>query len=254
MQLTSLALCLAAAISTVAAYPIKGDGVNCRTGPGTSYKVVKSYAKGVDVKITCQTHGESINGDTLWDKTSDGCYVADYYVKTGTTNMVTGQCGGSSGGSSGGGGGTSSYNGKISRAEIISRGEYWISRHVPYSMSKTYPDPQGRKYRTDCSGFVSMALHANAPGYSTVTLTDIVKPIKWSELKPGDVVGTLGPGTAGASGHVTLFHSWADSAHKEYNTLECRGTAYGCVAYKRPVGWKDGSFTAKPYRYIRVTD
>lgn len=246
MQLTSLALTLAAAVSMVAAYPISGDNVNCRSGPGTSYSVVKTYKKGVDVKLTCQTHGENINGDTLWDKTTDGCYVADYYVKTGTSSMVTGECGG--------GGGTSSYEGKIKRAEIISRGEYWISRHVPYSMNAVYPDPQGRKYRTDCSGFVSMALHAMAPGYSTVTLPQIAREIKWSELKPGDFVGTLGAGTGGAAGHVTLFKSWADSAHKEYNTLECRGTAYGCVAYKRPVGWTDGGHVSKPYRYIHVVD
>ena len=145
MQLTSLALLLATAISSVAAYPIKADGVNCRSGPGTSYKVVKTYAKGHDVKLTCQAYGENINGDSLWDKTTDGCYVADYYVKTGTSSMVTGQCGSSGGGSSGG----STYNGKITRKEIIDRANYWVSRHVPYSMSKTYPDPQGRKYRTE---------------------------------------------------------------------------------------------------------
>ncbi|KAJ6092102.1 hypothetical protein N7467_004071 [Penicillium canescens] len=61
-----------------------------------------------------------------------------------------------------------------------------------------------RKYRTDCSGF------------------------------PGDFISTLSSGTSGATYHVTLFKSWADSS-KEYNTLECRGT-YGYVAYKRPIG------------------
>ncbi|EAQ88979.1 predicted protein [Chaetomium globosum CBS 148.51] len=220
MQLTSLVLTLAAAISTVAAYPITGNDVNCRSGPDTSYKSVKTYKKGADVKLTCQTYGESINGNAIWDKTSDGCYVSDYYVKTGSNSMVTKEC------PIAGGGGGSQYNGPINRTEIISRGRYWVSRKVPYSMSKTYPDQQGRKYRTDCSGF-------------------------WADLKPGDFVGTLGEGTAGAAGHVTLFLSWADSAHKAYNTLECRGT-YGCVQYKRNVGWKSGGFTAKPYRYTRV--
>ena len=148
---------------------------------------------------------------------------------------------------------TSSVNGKISRAEIISRGEFWVKKHIPYSMDNTYPDPQGLKYRTDCSGFVSMAVHASAPGANTVSLPDIAKEIAWKDLKAGDMVGTLGPGTGGAAGHVTLFHSWADSGHKNYNTLECKG-GDGCVAYKRPVGWKDGSFTSKPYRYNHVSD
>lgn len=248
MQFTNFLLTLAAALSMANAYTITGSEVNCRTGPSTSHGITKTYRKGVDVKITCQTYGEDVQGSSIWDKTTDGCYVADYYVKTGTSGMVTEECGGGSTG-----GGSSSYNGKISRKEIISRGQYWVSRHVPYSMNKEYPDPQGRKYRTDCSGFVSMALHATAPGFNTVSLPEIAKPISWNDLKPGDLVGTLGPGTGGAAGHVTLFHSWVDGSKKEYNTLECRGT-YGCVAYKRAVGWKDGSFTAKPYRYIHVVD
>ncbi|KAJ5675757.1 hypothetical protein N7462_008654 [Penicillium macrosclerotiorum] len=248
MQLTNLTLALAAALSMANAYAISGSEVNCRTGPSTNDEVVTTYAKGHDVSITCQTYGEEVEGSTIWDKTSDGCYVTDYYVKTGSTGMVTDDC---SGGSSGGG--NSSYNGQISREEIISRGQFWVSRHIPYSMSAYYPDPDGRKYRTDCSGFVSMALHASSPGYSTVSLPEVAEAISWDDLQPGDFVGTLGAGTGGAAGHVTLFHSWADSSKKEYNTLECRGT-YGCVAYKRPVSWKDGSFTAKPYRYTRVMD
>jgi hypothetical protein len=120
-------------------------------------------------------------------------------------------------------------------------------------MYATYPDPEGTDYRTDCSGFVSMAIRTTPPGYSTVTLPDVATEITWDALQPGDFVGTLGAGTGGDAGHVTLFHSWVDASTKtEYNSLECRGTAYGCVAYQRPVGWTDGSFTSKPYKYIHV--
>ncbi|KAL2258535.1 hypothetical protein VTK26DRAFT_8124 [Humicola hyalothermophila] len=255
MQLTSIFVTLAAAVSMVTAYPITGNGVNCRSGPGTNYKVVKSYQKGADVKISCQTRGESINGNNIWDKTQDGCYVTDYYVRTGTNSMVTKQCGSSGGGGSGGGSskGKSKYNGSITRKEILERGQYWVNKRVPYSMSKTYPDQNGRRYRTDCSGFVSMALHTNSPGYSTVTLGEVAKPIAWKDLKPGDFVGTLGAGTGGAGGHVVLFLSWADKNKKKFNTLECRGSA-GCVKYHRKVGDKVGSVAYKPYRYIRVKD
>ncbi|KAJ9412802.1 hypothetical protein QL093DRAFT_2090362 [Fusarium oxysporum] len=187
MQLTFLALSLTVAVPMVSAYPITGNNVNCREGPSTGYEVVKTYHKGDDVKLTCQTSGEGVLGNSLWDKTSDGCYVADYYVKTGTSGMVTKDCG------HGGGSGSSSLNGKISRREIISRAQYWVSRHVPYSMSATYPDPEGTRYRTDCSGFVTMALHATAPGYNTVRLPEIAKEISWKDLQPGDFVGTLGP-------------------------------------------------------------
>jgi hypothetical protein len=98
-----LALAFAAITPIVNAYPITGSVVNCRTGPGTSHSVVKSYKKGANVGITCQTSGTSVNGNNIWDKTSDGCYIADYYIRTGSNNYVTTKCGSSGGGSSGGG-------------------------------------------------------------------------------------------------------------------------------------------------------
>jgi uncharacterized protein YraI len=246
MQLVTLVMSLMLAIHITSAYPITGDVVNCRSGPSTSSKIIRTYKQGQDVKLTCQIHGESISGDSLWDKTTDGCYVADYYVKTGTDNMVTDEC--SSGSSV-----SSTTNGAITRKEILSRAQVWVDQHVPYSMDATHPDPQGVAYRTDCSGFVSMALHSTAPGYNTVGLPAIAKEIAWKDLKPGDFVGTLGAGTGGANGHVTLFKEWVDGGKKRYHTLECRGT-YGCVAFEREVGWKDGSFTSKPYKYVHVRD
>ena len=232
-------------------YPITADALNCRSGASTSHGVEKTYQSGEQVTLTCQTTGESINGDNLWGKTSDGCYVADYYVNTGTSHYVVKKCSGGGGSSNGGDGGTSSIGGSISRDEIISRGEFWTSQHIPYSMHTWIPGPEGKSYRTDCSGFVSMALHlSNA--LSTVTLPNVVNPISWDDLQPGDVVGTLGPGTGGASGHVTLFHSWANSAKSRYHSLECQGGDIGCAPYEREINWPDHGFTAKPYRYIHV--
>jgi lysozyme len=90
------------ASSFASAYLIKGDTVNCRSGPGTSYSVKKTYKKNHDVTLTCQTPGTVINGDKLWDKTTDGCYVADYYVKTGSSDYVTKKCSSGSPAPSGG--------------------------------------------------------------------------------------------------------------------------------------------------------
>jgi GH24 family phage-related lysozyme (muramidase) len=88
---------ISAVAVTVSAYPITGDVVNCRSGPGTSFSVVKQYTQGQDVSITCQTEGSNVNGNTIWDKTADGnCYVSDYYVQTGVNGYVTGKCGTSS--------------------------------------------------------------------------------------------------------------------------------------------------------------
>lgn len=238
---------VAAALPLAAAYPITADGVNCRAGPGTGYSVITSYNAGTEVDINCQINGESVSGVSLWDKTSDGCYVSDYYVQTGSDGTVEPECEETPGG------GGSNYNGPISRQEILERADYWIAQGIPYSMENTEPDVNGRAYRTDCSGFVSMALHTDSPGRNTVSLPEIAIPITMDEIQPGDFIGTLGAGTGGAAGHVVLFVSWTDSTKSVYNTVECKG-GDGCVSYSRPVGWTVGDFTSKPYRYIRVTD
>ncbi|KAL2163601.1 hypothetical protein VTH06DRAFT_5659 [Thermothelomyces fergusii] len=102
MQSSLLALLsLAAAVLPLAsAYPVKADVLNCRSGPGTSYAVVRTYTKGTEVEITCQAPGPSVYGDNLWDKTADGCFVADYYISTGTSGYVAPKCdlGGDDGG------------------------------------------------------------------------------------------------------------------------------------------------------------
>ncbi|CAK9786278.1 unnamed protein product [Cutaneotrichosporon oleaginosum] len=72
-------LALAAALPVLAAgpYPIKANGVNCRSGPSTSASVVKQYQKGQQVTLQCQTEGVSVNGNTIWGKTQDSeyCYM-----------------------------------------------------------------------------------------------------------------------------------------------------------------------------------
>lgn len=79
--------------ASAASYPIKADGVNCRSGPGTSYSVVKSYTTANSVTLTCYSTGTSVSGNVYWDKTSDGCFVSDYYVKTGSSTPVVAKCG-----------------------------------------------------------------------------------------------------------------------------------------------------------------
>ncbi|MCX5332387.1 MULTISPECIES: hypothetical protein [unclassified Streptomyces] len=86
--------------AAAAGYPVVGtSNVNARSGPGTSYQIIKTYKPGTNISITCQTPGETITGplgtSNIWDKTSDGVYVSDTYVKTGADGYVTGRCSGS---------------------------------------------------------------------------------------------------------------------------------------------------------------
>src|SRR5262245_54129906 len=93
----------------------------------------------------------------------------------------------------------------------------WPYGQVPYSQS-TRHQPDG--IRQDCSGAVSGMKGAplDGPGtwggYSTVTMLTSglwTRLDAWDELRMGDDVGIMGPGTGGNDGHVMTFESWLNS-------------------------------------------
>ncbi|WP_037347482.1 hypothetical protein [Sciscionella sediminilitoris] len=131
----------------------------------------------------------------------------------------------------------------ITRGEVIKRAQKWAKNPVPYSMNK-YKDG----YRTDCSGYVSLAWKLG-DSLSTVTLPNVAKPIKKSQLKAGDILGNLGPGTGGAAGHVVIFEKWANKEHTAYWTYEQTPphTMHHKVSYP-------GHKNFKPYRYKNIKD
>lgn len=109
------------------------------------------------------------------------------------------------------------------RSTIIERANSWVNNPVPYNMNGSAPDPDGKYYRADCSGFVSMAWGLD-DSYSTVTLPDVSHEIAKDDLKPGDILLKGGPGTGGANGHVTIFNGWANDDHTAYNGIEQSGS------------------------------
>lgn len=85
----------AAATGTV----IPNEGVNFRSGPGTSYKIVGTAKKGAKLKLECYTTGNSQKGiygsSTIWYRLAKDKYIADAFIYTGSNKPVTGKCGGS---------------------------------------------------------------------------------------------------------------------------------------------------------------
>ncbi|UVI36027.1 NlpC/P60 family protein [Brevibacterium spongiae] len=131
------------------------------------------------------------------------------------------------------------------RDEIISRAQTWVDQGVPYNWDATHPDPQGKQYRMDCSGFVSMAWGLDE-SLNTVTLPNVAHEIDKDELKPGDVLMKGGPGTEGANGHVVIFNGWANDDKTAYHALEENGSL-GTVAHEVSYPYdQDDSFV--PYR------
>jgi uncharacterized protein YraI len=66
-------------------YPYQVTGasiVQARSGPARSYRLVRSYAAGSALTLSCQAPGQRIGSTSVWDKLADGSYVTDYYVST----------------------------------------------------------------------------------------------------------------------------------------------------------------------------
>jgi hypothetical protein len=112
----------------------------------------------------------------------------------------------------------------IKRDEVMRRAAtIWPMGHVKYSQGALR-----NGWRTDCSGFVSMCLNLAGVGWggaNTVTLVTggYVREIARNDLRPGDLVGHCGPGTAGDDGHVVLFDQWRDDNHSRYLAYEMTG-------------------------------
>lgn len=73
-----------------------GIPLTMRSGPGTGYLAVGSLPEGATVTIVCQAHGTTESGDygptDVWDRLSDGSYVTDAWIDTGTDKMVAPLC------------------------------------------------------------------------------------------------------------------------------------------------------------------
>jgi hypothetical protein len=115
----------------------------------------------------------------------------------------------------------SSVGGTITRSEVLARAKTWADAKVPYSQEATYPDPQGKRYRTDCSGYVSMAWHLDTAGtyldggYNTGQFQSWSGKtvIGYDDLLPGDALLAENA----SHHHIVLFISWTSGAHTTAN-------------------------------------
>ncbi|MFC6593963.1 NlpC/P60 family protein [Kitasatospora paranensis] len=100
-------------------YTAKTD-LNGRATKVLSAAAVKTYPSGSSIHITCQAYGEYAYGSYIWDKTTDGLFVTDYYVQTGTDGFLSNmpRCDNDqpTGGAPGGGTGPTTGNGTCDTA------------------------------------------------------------------------------------------------------------------------------------------
>ncbi|MFE5561623.1 hypothetical protein [Streptomyces sp. NPDC056544] len=134
----------------------------------------------------------------------------------------------------------------ITRSEVIKRAASWVGIGLQYSWNNTY---QG--YRTDCSGFASMAWRLGTPGLDTTSFVPagVASWIGKSDLKPGDA---LLNDAAGANGHIVVFGGWVNSARTSYRGYEFTGS--GMHYREIPYPYYSGYGTFRPVRNNSIVD
>ena len=132
-------------------------------------------------------------------------------------------------------------------SEIIERAQSWAEAGVGYSGSNYFTNKYGT-YRTDCSGYVSMAWGLPT-SLTTVTLPGVSYPIAKDALEPGDILNNPLPGT---SGHVVLFAGWSDAAKTRYFAYE-ESPSGGAHLSEIPYPYWPGYGTFTPRRYVGTT-
>lgn len=125
------------------------------------------------------------------------------------------------------------------RQRVIDRARSWrphTPQRVPYSLTGHHDG-----YRTDCSGYVSMALGLSRPGLNTKQLAapSVSTRIAMSELLPGDLVIDA-IGDTPSDRHVVIFEKWANAERTSYWAYEQRG-GYGTDHRVLTYGIKAGS-------------
>ena len=138
----------------------------------------------------------------------------------------------------------------ISRDGVIKRAQRWTDRSIAYNQKASasdYNDHYARDYRTDCSGYVTMAWNLNCCCcYNTKNLHTIAKEIKKDELKAGDIL-------LRKNKHTLIFWEWVDHGKTKYRGFEMDEPHAKVVEYPYPYKGTSGKFY-KPYRYNFITD
>lgn len=77
------ALCGASTSQAGSAYTVtgSGDGVAVRQGPSPHHPVSYTLSEGDSLAVVCYVNGVPVEGNTRWNRLSDGLWVADAYVK-----------------------------------------------------------------------------------------------------------------------------------------------------------------------------
>ena len=144
------------------------------------------------------------------------------------------------------------YTQWLSRQEILGRLQAWhphTDRRIPYSQTGSC---QG--YRTDGSGYASMAIGLPTPGRISTELasSQYTRRISPAELLPGDLI--INPTGDAGTRQVAVFHAWADATHTRYWVYQQRreyGTDHLVLSF--PLGPRSPYHAYRPLNIHETT-
>ena len=118
----------------------------------------------------------------------------------------------------------------ITRCEVMSRAQGWVNAKVPYNQSGWYGG-----YRTDCSGYVSMAWKLGSSQVTSTLYKSSSTLGSFNYLRPGDAVNR-------SCCHVVLFKQWVKKGvsflayeHRNWGTVA--GVYSWSVSYAKSKGY-----------------
>jgi hypothetical protein len=130
--------------------------------------------------------------------------------------------------------------------DVLTRAQSWVDARVSYSQQAYYSNQYGR-YRTDCSGYVSMAWGLGT-SLTTGTLPSVATRINKDDLRAGDILNSHSANRDFQ--HVVLFDQWADAGHTKYwgyeQAISPGYTVRRIIPYPYDAKFDDGNYL--PYR------
>jgi len=102
-------------------------------------------------------------------------------------------------------------NDPILRSDVMDRARNWVSRNIQYDQRATAGGPSGTyRWRTDCSGFVSMALKLGPTGIGCPNTTALAGTTYGTGIAKADMRG--GDYLVRSGVHCVLFQMWGNDA------------------------------------------
>ncbi|GGK93227.1 hypothetical protein Ppa06_60430 [Planomonospora parontospora subsp. parontospora] len=128
----------------------------------------------------------------------------------------------------------------MTRNQVLIRAQSWLDVGIPYSQTACHENRYG-DYRTDCSGYVSMAWGLSR-SYTTRDIHLVSNEIPRSDLRPGDILNRY-------DDHMAIFVRWSDAARTKPLVREQAGSV-GTVERTWPAATA-GLYTPRRYHNIR---